>query len=83
MDIQKIIDIMECCSDLDKLAKESVPKARRTQLDTIIFNNFSDLSTIEQLYVGMEIAVSSLKKIVEFSEEDTLKAGKKCQYPKI
>ncbi len=68
MDMQKILETINSCASLRKMAEESFPESRITQLNTIIANNFYDLSAIEKLYVGSEIAISGLRDIVEYND---------------
>ncbi len=68
MNMSRIKEIIYDCSFFKKLAEESFPKSRITQLNSMISNNFCELTTIEKLYVGLEMALSAFNEIVEYAD---------------
>ena len=68
--MDKIFEIYKSCSSMQKITKEGISKSRMTQMQSIVFNNLNNLTTIEQLYVGLEMVLISLDKVLGYVEEE-------------
>ena len=78
----KIFETIKSCSVLHKEAEEGIIDYRMSQLQSIISNNLNSLTTIEQLYVGLEMVLVSLEKVLGYAEEKNIMQNYYISFPR-